>query len=54
MFGLKIYGDNFDLSNFQVIIRNITLPIVIVEMIVLFYRDDNKRIGDLLAKTYVK
>jgi uncharacterized RDD family membrane protein YckC len=52
--GLKIYNSNgIPLKYWQVLLRNITLPIWIIEVIVFLSRKDKKRLGDLLARTYV-
>jgi uncharacterized RDD family membrane protein YckC len=54
IFGLKIYNTQGDEPHYgQILLRNITLPISIVELIVFLSRNDRKRLGDILAKTYV-
>ncbi|WP_170158487.1 RDD family protein [Aquisalibacillus elongatus] len=54
IFGLEIYDvQGNPLNYWQVLIRNVTLPILIVEVIILLSRSDRRRLGDLLGGTYV-
>ncbi|MFJ5763130.1 RDD family protein [Neobacillus sp. NPDC093182] len=54
IFGLKIYNSNgMELHYWQILLRNITLIISIIELVVFLSRSDKKRLGDLIAKTYV-
>lgn len=54
IFGLKIYNNQGSAAKYwQVLLRNITLPIWFIELIVFLSRSDKKRLGDLIAKTYV-
>lgn len=53
--GLKIYNSQGkSLKYWQVLLRNIILwPILMVEIIVFLTSKDKRRLGDLLARTYV-
>ncbi len=54
IFGLKIYNSQGNTPKYwQVILRNITLLIWFIELIVWLSRKDKRRLGDLLAITYV-
>ncbi|MFT4415502.1 RDD family protein [Fredinandcohnia humi] len=53
--GLKITNKRGEVPKYgQIILRNITLPfILMIEIIVMLVRHDIRRIGDLFAGTYV-
>lgn len=56
IFRLKIVDikTNYRAKCYQRILRNIAAPIIVIEALILFIKNDNRRLGDILAGTSVE